>query len=193
MQTYARAGDAARRAVAIDDGDANAHSALWQCTICSRADTRKPGAGCGALSTSTPTRPSLTAISVCSYAFAGDYETALPILDQAIRLSPRDPLLVIWHLCKGWAALLSERYGEAVEFTTQAVDANPEFPDNHAVLAAAHGHLGKLAAAGRGIRRVSAAHAGLTAADERLNRPVWRAEQRQRFLDGLRKAGLPEE
>src|SRR5207244_5077710 len=83
-----------------------------------------------------------------SYGFAGDYDATLPILDDAIRLSPRDPLLIIWHLCKGWAALNSEHYQEAVEFTTEAVEANPEFPDVYAVLAAAHGHLGNAAAAG---------------------------------------------
>jgi hypothetical protein len=33
----------------------------------------------------------------------------------------------------------------------------------------------------------------LTAADERLNRPFGTAAQRECFLKGLRKAGLPEE
>jgi hypothetical protein len=34
---------------------------------------------------------------------------------------------------------------------------------------------------------------GLTAADERLNRPFGSPSQRDRFLEGLRLAGLPEE
>jgi hypothetical protein len=34
--------------------------------------------------------------------------------------------------------------------------------------------------------------AALTASDERLSRPFGTARQRERFLDGLRKAGLPE-
>ena len=38
------------------------------------------------------------------------------------------------------------------------------------------------------LRRVPA----LTVADERLNRPFARAADRERFLTGLRKAGLPE-
>jgi adenylate cyclase len=33
---------------------------------------------------------------------------------------------------------------------------------------------------------------GLTAADNRLNRPFGSALQRERFLEGLRLAGLPE-
>ena len=78
---------------------------------------------------------------------------------------------VIWHLCKGWAALLSERYQEAVEFTTEAVEANPEFPDVYAVLAAAHGHLGNAAAASESLAEFLRRTPALTAADERLNRP----------------------
>ena len=106
-----------------------------------------------------------------SYAFAGDYEAALPQLEEAIRLSPRDLLLIIWHLCKGWAALLSERHREAVEFTTEAAEANPEFPDNYAVLAAAHGHLGNTGAARAALDQLLRRMPGLTTADERLNRP----------------------
>jgi tetratricopeptide (TPR) repeat protein len=127
-----------------------------------------------------------------SYGFAGDYDAALPVLDEAIRLSPRDPLLIIWHLCKGWAALLSERYQEAVEFTTQAVEAHAEFPDNYAVLAAAHGHLANAAAARGALDELLRRMPCLTAADERLNRPFGSAAQRERFLEGLCKAGLPE-
>jgi len=66
------------------------------------------------------------------YAFAGDYQAALPLCDPAIRLSPRGPQLIIYKLVKGWAALLSECYQEAVDFGAEAAEANPEFPDNYA-------------------------------------------------------------
>jgi predicted Zn-dependent protease len=48
---------------------------------------------------------------------------------------------------KGWAALLSGRDQEAVEFMNRAVGPNPEFSDNYVVLAAADGHLGNAAKA----------------------------------------------
>ena len=95
-------------------------------------------------------------------------------------------------MCKGWAALLSERYREAIEFTTEAVEANREFPDTYAVLAAAHGHLGNAAAARAALEQMLRRMPGLTASDERLNRPFGTPAQRQHFLDGLRNAGLPE-
>ena len=121
-----------------------------------------------------------------SYGFGGDYETALPL-----RLSPRGPLLVIWHLCRGWAALTAERYEEAVAFATQAGEANPEFPDIYAVLASANGQLGRAAPARAALDQLLRRMPGLTASDERLDRPFARAADRERFLEGLRKAGMP--
>ncbi len=189
-QSYAQCGEAARRAVGIDDGDANAHSALGMYDLFQGRHEEARRRLRRALDLDPNSAFARGYLGVC-YAFAGDYEGGLPVLEEAIRLSPRDPLLVIWHLCKGWAALLSERYQEAVEFTTEAAEANPEFPDVHAVLAAAHGHLGNAAAAGEALSEFLRRTPALTAGDERLNRPFGSAEQRERFLEGLRKAGLP--
>jgi len=126
-----------------------------------------------------------------SYGFGGDYETALPHLEEAMRLSPRGPLLVIWRLCRGWSAFTAERYEEAAEFATQAGEANAAFPDIYAVLAAANGQLGRTAAARRALDELLRRMPGLTASDDRLSRPFARATDRDRFLEGLRKAGLP--
>jgi TolB-like protein/cytochrome c-type biogenesis protein CcmH/NrfG len=191
-QTYARAGEAAQRALAIDDGDAHAHSALAIYDLFQGRHEEALRRLRRALDLD-PNSAFVRGYLGVSYGFAGDYEAALPALDEAIRLSPRDPLLVIWHLCKGWAALNSERYREAVEFTTVAVEANPEFPDVYAVLAAAHGHLGNAAAAGEALLKFLRRTPALTAGDERLNRPFGSPAQRDRFLEGLRQAGLPDE
>jgi adenylate cyclase len=189
-QTYARCGKAARRAVAIDDGDANAHSALAMYDFFQGRHDEARRRLRRALDLDPNSVFARGYLGVC-HGFVGDYDTALPVLDEAIRLSPRDPLLVIWHLCKGWAALLSERYQEAVGFTTEAAEANREFPDVWAVLAAAHGHLGNTVAADEALAEFLRRTPALTASDQRLNRPFGSPAQRERFLDGLRKAGLP--
>jgi adenylate cyclase len=190
-QTYARAAEAARRAVAIDDGDAHAHTALAMCDVFQGRHDEGRRRLRRALDLD-PNSAFVHGYLGVSYGFAGDYDTALPILDHAIRLSPRDPLLTIWHLCKGWAAFNSKRYQEAVEFTTAAVEANREFPDVYAVLAAAHGHLGDAAAATEALAEFLRRTPAVTASDERLHRPFGTPAQREHFLDGLRKAGLPE-
>jgi adenylate cyclase len=108
-----------------------------------------------------------------------------------MRLSPRGPLLIIWHLYKGWAALLAERDEEAVEYATPAAEANPEFPDIYAALASANGHLGRAGPARAALAQLSRRMPSLTASDARLDRPFARAVDRERFLEGLRKAGMP--
>ncbi|HZW05266.1 MAG TPA: tetratricopeptide repeat protein [Candidatus Nitrosotalea sp.] len=63
-----------------------------------------------------------------SRASGGDYDGAVANCEEAIRLSPRDPLVVILSLCQGRAALLTERYDEAIDFTTQAALPIPSSP-----------------------------------------------------------------
>ena len=125
-----------------------------------------------------------------SYAFGGDYEAALQHLEEAIRLSPRGLSVVIWHLCKGWAASVAGRYEEAVEFTELAREAYRVFPDIYAVLASAHGHLGNDTASRSALDQLLYRMPGVTLSDERLVRPFARVADRERFLEGLRKAWL---
>ncbi|HEY8871469.1 MAG TPA: adenylate/guanylate cyclase domain-containing protein [Stellaceae bacterium] len=189
-ESFAACGEAARRAVAIDDGDANAHSVLAMYDFFQGRHEEARRRLRRALDLDPNSVFARGYLGVC-HGFVGDYDAALPVLEEAIRLSPRDPLLVIWHLCKGGAALNSERYREAVEFTTAAAEANPEFPDVYAVLAAAHGHLGNAVAADEALAEFLRRTPARTASDERLNRPFGSPAQRERYLEGLRKAGMP--
>jgi len=189
-ESHARLGEAARKAVAADEGDAMAHTALAIFDLFSGRHEEARRRLHRALDLDPNSMFARGYLGV-SYGFGGDYETALPHLDEAMRLSPRGPLLVIWRLCKGWSAFTAERYEEAVEFATQACEANSEFPDIYAVLAAANGQLGRAAAARAPLDELLRRMPGLTASDERVNRPFARAADRDRFLEGLRKAGMP--
>jgi TolB-like protein/class 3 adenylate cyclase/Flp pilus assembly protein TadD len=189
-ESHARLGEAARKAVAADDGDAMAHTALAIFDLFSGRHEEARRRLHRALDLN-PNSEFARGYLGGSYAFGGDYEAALQDLDEAIRLSPRGPLLVLWYVCKGWAALTAERNEDAVEFATQARDANPEFPDIYAVLASANGHLGREAAARAALDQLLQRMPHLTASDERLNRPFVRAADREQFLEGLCKAGLP--
>jgi adenylate cyclase len=127
-----------------------------------------------------------------THAFAGDHDAAMKDFEQAIQMSLRDPLLVIWHIAMGWAAAAAAQFDEAVKFAKLAVEDNPEFTDNYSVLAANHGNLGQMDQARAALDQLLRRMPGLTANDERLARPFKRDIDRQRFLDGLIKAGLPE-
>ena len=54
-----------------------------------------------------------------------------------------------------------------------------------------HGHLGNSAEARAALDEFMRRSPVLTATDERLNRPFGTPAQRERFLEGLRRAGLP--
>ena len=189
-ESFARSGDAARRAVIADDGDAMAHGALAIYDLFSGQHEEARRRLRRALELD-PNSVTAHGYLGCTDAFGGNYDAALPHLDEAIRLSPRDPLLITWHLCKGWAALAAERYEEAIEFTMQAAEANSEFPDIYAVLAAANGQLGRVAAARTALDELARRMPPLTTSDARLDRPFARAVDRERLLEGLRKAGMP--
>jgi adenylate cyclase len=113
-------------------------------------------------------------------------------MQEAMRLSPRDFLMVVWFLGNAWAYLSAGKFEAGGGLREAGVDCNPAFPDTHGVFAAASAHLGHMADARAGLDGYMRLMAGLTAGDERLIRPFRRPDDRERFLDGLCKAGLPE-
>jgi len=190
-EAHAGAGEAARNAVRLDDSDATAHTvlAIYEMFSGRHEEARRRLRRATDLDPNSAFAHGYIGVS---YAFAGERDATTLHADYAIRLSPRDPLLVIWYLCQGWAALTAERYEEAVEFAIRAAESNPEFPDIYAVRAAAEGQLGRVDAGRSTLDELLRRMPALTVGDERLNRPFARADDRERFLTGLRKAGLPE-
>ena len=123
---------------------------------------------------------------------AGEPDLAIVALEDAKRLSPRDHHLRLWHTASAWSHCHLERFTEAVECAREAIDFNPNFPDAHGVLASAAAHLGRTADAKAGFDGYVRLLPGLTLNDPRLTRPFRRPEDRERFLSGPRKAGLPD-
>ncbi len=126
------------------------------------------------------------------HAFGGAPERALESCREAIRLSPRDLLMVIWRVGEGWAHLAAERFAESAESARLAIDWNPAFVDAHGILAAALAHGGRLSEARVALDECLRRLPGLMADDPRLIRPFRHAADQRRFIEGLRKAGLPD-
>jgi tetratricopeptide (TPR) repeat protein len=64
----------------------------------------------------------------------GSIEETTPLVEQAIRFSPRDPFIANWYMLIGTVHLVKSRTDEAIRWLEKALSANPE-------LAFAHGHL----------------------------------------------------
>ena len=109
-----------------------------------------------------------------------------------MRLSPRDPLKYRWLLWRGFAKFVEERHDEAAEWTRKALRLNPDFPGGHRLLASIYGRIGRVDEAQAALDRFSRLVPGQTVESARTQLPFKRPEDLERFLDGLRKAGLPE-
>jgi len=132
--------------------------------------------------------------------YTGSFEEVVPLLEQAIRLSPRDPALGIWYLVIGRTHLLQSRTDEAIVWLEKARSANPAHPTIRGLLASAYGNKGE---SERAATELGAAR-GLSA-DDRYSSiarmravgtfgvPKVRALFETTFIKGLRLAGMPEE
>jgi len=118
-------------------------------------------------------------------------------IDEALRLSPRDTYAYLWIALGGYAKLLLGCDEEAVASLRRAIETNRNFPLLHFWLAAALAHLDRLndarvaTEAGLAINptfTISRYRAGGVATSDK---PTFLA-QRERILDGMRKAGVPE-
>ena len=86
--------------------------------------------------------PSLGNIGLCKF-LIGSIEEAIAAQEQAIRLSPRDPMICIWYSRIGQAHLLQSRIDEAILWFEKARSANPRMPFVRAFLASAYALKGQ--------------------------------------------------
>jgi adenylate cyclase len=73
----------------------------------------------------------------------GMTEEAIALVEQALRLSPRDPVVGTWYSRIGQAHLLQSRLDEAVLWLEKARSANPALPYVHLYLASAYALKGE--------------------------------------------------
>lgn len=122
---------------------------------------------------------------------AGNNEVALEQTSRAMELSPTDSFLCIYKGTHGLALLASGRFEEALPFLRQSITPFPEYMGNYNVLISCCGHLGL----------VDEARQLLAYRESHLKRVLTIANASERvagfahhdvFMDGLRKAGVPE-
>jgi TolB-like protein/Flp pilus assembly protein TadD len=84
----------------------------------------------------------LRSLANCKF-FTGSIEEAVPLAEQSIRLSPRDPQIWFPYSQIGRTRLLQSRIDEAILWLEKARSANPANPGVRALLASAYGLKGE--------------------------------------------------
>jgi len=140
----------------------------------------------------------LAALGWCKL-YTGSIEEALSAQEQAVRLSPRDPLIGNWYWRIGMMHLLQSRTEEAIVWLEKARSANPRHSGPHAWLASAYALKGETECAVAELgeaRRLSEddRYRSITRIRAAVDfGPQLRALCQSTFFAGLRKAGMPEE
>ena len=128
--------------------------------------------------------------------FVGRPEETEDYVKQAMRRSPRDPLVYAWKGCTGAAKLHLGAYEEAAAWLGESVTAYPHFPVTRFFLAAALGQLGRLKEARAEAEAGFALNPSFTIRRFRehpdCDNPIY-IRQRHNVYEGLRRAGVPEE
>ena len=190
-QSLAAAGEAARRAIAIDENNAWGHIALGVVEAFSGRHDESVRRLERAVEIS-PNDPNAHGHLGFAFALAGDPDAAIVQLDEAERLSPRDPFLAYWYMSRAAAAYAAELYEEAIEWSRKTSEENPRFPGAYRILASACGQLGRIDEAKRALDELLRQMPGLTVTATRQQVPWKNPEHTERYLEGLRRAGLPE-
>jgi adenylate cyclase len=130
----------------------------------------------------------------------GSIEEAIPLVEQAIRLSPRDPEIGLFYDRIGLVHLLQSRTEKAIAWLEKARNATPAHSGIRANLASAYGFKGETERAAAEL-----AEARRLSGDDRYSSiarlkavgyfgvPKIRALFEATYFVGLRKAGVPEE
>jgi TolB-like protein/class 3 adenylate cyclase/Tfp pilus assembly protein PilF len=190
-RSISEAYEAARKAVALDDRDVNAYRALGMANLV----RRRFEDAFSSFETAVDLDPNNAAAQgalASVLAVTGRRDEAVARVATAMRLSPRDPFRYLWLLWRGEAEFAQEQYGEAVESALKTLQINPDFPGGLRLLASTYGVTGRIDEARAALDEYLRLVPGMTATTIRSQVLFERPEVMDRFMDGLRMAGLPE-
>jgi tetratricopeptide (TPR) repeat protein len=135
------------------------------------------------------------AVGYAKYIVSRAEETEAHV-NEAFRLSPRDTDAPVWLAVAGTAKFLVGSDEEAIVLFRRSIETNRNLPIAHFNLAAALAHLGRLNEARAAVQAGLVLNPSFTVTRYRAGAPSDNSTflaQRERLIDGMRKAGVPEE
>ncbi len=181
----------AEKAVAADDGDPLTLTILAWAYNFSRKWDEALAAAERAIALSPNFAPAL-GIRGAILACAGEPDLAIPAINEAMRLSPRDWFLPHWLMGLFWAYHELQDYEAGAETARRAIRAAPENPTFRRQLLVAYHMLGDME--GRDDALAAYLHLEPTATyDDSRNIPARNKEHLERYIQILKAAGMPGE
>jgi tetratricopeptide (TPR) repeat protein len=183
------------KALSIAPDHASAHAALGWVQI----HTNRAAEGIAECERALALDPNLAgahaAIGIAKI-YMGRAEETEAHINDALRLSPRDTFVYAWLERAGCAKFCVGKDEEAVALAHRSIEINRTSPITYFYLAAALAHLGRMNEAQTAAQAGLALNPSFTIRRYRPGRPSDNptyVSQRERFIDGMRKAGVPEE
>jgi adenylate cyclase len=182
---------AAQKSVALDDKEPVGQILLgWAYTLTAQRDKV-----IAAFERATQIDPSLSvAYSSLGIAlsWASSPDDGIVNLTKAMRLSPQDPMMFQFHLGMSIAHFAAERYEDTSEWAQRSLQRRPDFPATYRYLAASYAHLGRSDEAHAALEEMYRLNPTFSLAADRVVLSTADPVFVERFIAGLRKAGLEE-
>ena len=183
----------ARRAVAVGKDDP---TALWSGGLSLAYLGNEVEAGAAYIDRALVLNPNLAASWNASgwvRMYLGESASAIEHFERAMRLSPLDPLTYFGSTGMAFAHAFAGRYDEAISSATKALHEQPNWATALRVAAIANALSDRMVEARAAMACLREVDPALRLGNlDRVAPPLRRAEDRVRFIESLRKAGLPE-
>jgi len=189
-EARATAHAAARRAVDLDGNDAWSHVALGLISFYQN-QLDAAAAACRRALELNPNLATAEGWLAVILSWRGAHDEALLHAENAIRLSPRD-IHSMGSFARTCAEFGASRYEQAVEWARRTIDVTPEFPAAWLYLTFSLALLDRLAEARAAKDQLLKVMPNCTLRLLRAALPSHRAEEIERRIEGLRRAGVPE-
>ena len=174
----------ASKAVALDDELALAHTALCWAHLWQGEHDKAISEGQLA-TTLDPGDVLALARLALSMIFSGDAESSLPLIDKAQRLNPGDT----YDFIRGIAMFMLHRYEEAIKHLRAELDQSPNFIPAGMFLASSQALSGLESEAAATVVKILEINPGYRLSTD-FRSQFKHHEDRERFVGGLRQAGL---
>lgn len=186
-----RADELADRAVTLDPGDARALTLAGHVRGFMH---KRPEEGRALHARALSLNPNLAmawCFSGLAHSYLGDHAESIARVRHAQTLSPYDPHGFFFDMALTMPYLLTGDYETVVEIGRRAIALNPGFSSSYKGYLAAMGHLGRADEAAGLLARLLTLEPGFCIGSAIDRSPLIRAEDLDRYADGLRRVGLP--